>query len=198
MRVSQHIHQLRFEANKLAVGVPPLVEPRPYDLPDRNEIRSYATKALVPYIKDDERPSFSGGQGAVYRATLTTTTGLLRRAHVEAFAIKEIRLGDIRARERLRNEIKYLRLCDHPNILRLREAYTIDQEQWIDTTFLVTEPWAQASLQRFIESVANSTDGRSSLCPWYVLQNLEPWPNIVQQCILGSSTYTRTQSSTKI
>jgi serine/threonine protein kinase len=179
---------LRFEANKLPAGAPTLIEPRPYDLPDRNdrnEIRSYATKALVPYIKDDERPSFSGAQGAVYRATLTTTTGLLRRAHVDAFAIKEIRLGDIRARERLRNEIKHLRLCDHPNILRLREAYTIDQEQWTDTTFLVTEPWAQASLQRFIESVANSTDGRSSLCPWYVPQNLEPWPSIVRQCILG-------------
>jgi serine/threonine protein kinase len=179
---------LRFEANKLPAGAPTLIEPRPYDLPDRNdrnEIKSYATKALVPYVKDDERPSFSGAQGAVYRATLTTTTGLLRRAHVDTFAIKEIRLGDIRARERLRNEIKHLRLCDHPNILRLREAYTIDQEQWTDTTFLVTEPWAQSSLQRFIESVANSTDGRSSLCPWYVPQNLEPWPSVVQQCILG-------------
>ena len=139
----------------------------------------------MPYIKDDERPSFSGAQGAVYRATLTTTTGLLRRVHVDAFAIKEIRLGDIRARERLRNEIKHLRLCDHPNILRLREVYTIDQEQWTDTTFLVTEPWAQASLQRFIESVANSKDGRSSLCPWYAPQNLEPWPSVVRQCILG-------------
>lgn len=188
MRVSRHISVLRFEVNKLPARAPTLIEPRPYDLPgrnDRNEIKSYATKALVPYIKDDERPSFSGAQGAVYRATLTTTTGLLHRAHVDTFAIKEIRLGDIRARERLRNEIKHLRLCDHPNILRLREAYTIDQEQWTDTTFLVTEPWAQSSLQRFIESVANSTDGRSSLCPWYVPQNLEPWPSVVQQCILG-------------
>jgi hypothetical protein len=70
----------------LTTGAPPLVEPRPYDLPDRNEIRSYATKALVPYIKDDERPNFDGGQGAVYGATLATTTGLLRRTHVEAFA----------------------------------------------------------------------------------------------------------------
>ncbi|ERF77104.1 hypothetical protein EPUS_08671 [Endocarpon pusillum Z07020] len=164
-----------------------LIERRPYDLDwnSRNEIKSYATKAAVPYVKDDGRPSFTGAQSAVYRATITTTTGLLRRIHVDEFAIKEIRLGDIRARERLRDEIKHLRLCDHRNILRLREAYTIDEEQWTDTTFLVTEPWAQASLQRFIENVANSKDGGSSLCPWYIPQNLEPWPDVVRQCILG-------------
>ena len=136
----------------------------------------------MPYIKDDDCPSFAGAQGAVYRATRTTTYGLLRRTRVDAFAIKEIRLEDIRARERLMNEIKHLQLCDHPNILRLREAYMIEQEQWIDTTFLVTELWAQASLQRFFQSVAN--DGRSSSCPWYIPQNLDPWPSIVKQCIL--------------
>lgn len=137
----------------------------------------------MPYIKDDERPGFRGAQGEVYLATRTTTYGLLQRARIEAFAVKVIRLEDVRARERLRNEIKHLRLCDHPNVLKLREAYTIEQEQWIDTTFLVTEPWAQSSLQRFLQNVAN--DGKSSTCPWYIPQNLDPWPSIVKQCILG-------------
>jgi hypothetical protein len=134
-----------------------------HDPQERNDIKSYASRAFVPYIKDDERPTFAGAQGAVYRATRTTTNGMLRRTQVESFAIKEIRLADVRARYRLRNEVKHLRLCDHPNVLRLREAYTIEQEQWIDTTFLVTEPWAQSSLQRFLQNVAN--DGKSSSCP---------------------------------
>ena len=150
----------------------------------------------MPYIKDDERPSFAGAQGAVYRATRTTTYGLLRRAHVQAFAIKEIRLEDARARERLWNEIKYLQLCDHPNVLKLREVYIIVQEQWIDTRFLLTEPWAQSSLQRFLQNVAN--EGISSSCPWYVPQKLDPWPSIVSSASSDSNTFTTIQSNTKI
>lgn len=78
-----------------------------------------------------------------------------------------------------------MRICDHPNILRLREAYTIDQDQWAKTTFLVIEPWAQACFQRFIMDLANSPDGRSSVCPWYSPQSLEHWPSIAKGCILG-------------
>jgi serine/threonine protein kinase len=59
----------------------------------------------------------------------------------------------------------------------------IEEEQWKDTTFLVTEPWAPASLQRFLQDVAN--EGRSSSCPWYRPQTLDPWLSIVKQCILG-------------
>ena len=72
---SRHAN-LRVDASKsigsslinLPGGAPTSIEPRPYDLPnqsDRNEIKPYVTKALVPYIKDDERPSFSGAQGMV-------------------------------------------------------------------------------------------------------------------------------------
>jgi serine/threonine protein kinase len=99
------------------------------ELSKMNVVRSYATKALVPYTKDDNFPESRGAQDAVYKAVLKTTSGLLQRSRIQAFAIKEIQLVDNRTRERLRNEIKHLRICDHPNILRLREAYTIDQDQ---------------------------------------------------------------------
>ena len=139
----------------------------------------------MPYVKDDEIPDSSGAQGKVFRATKMTPyrLSLLGRSHIEAFAIKEIQTQDSKARERLRNEIKHLRLCNHPNVLRLREAYVIEQEMWTDTTFLVTEPWAQASLHSFLRELVNH--GKSRSCPWYVPSNLAPWPSIVRQCILG-------------
>lgn len=118
------------------------------------------------------------------RATRTSNPTKIRRK-VETFAIKEIPISDTRARLRLRKEIKHLRLCHHPNVLQLKEVYIIEQEEWIDRTFLVTQPWAQASLQRLLEDRANSGDGMSRLCPWYRLHHLDPWPSFVRQCIFG-------------
>jgi serine/threonine protein kinase len=138
----------------------------------------------VPYKRDEEQPLLSGGQATVFRATRTSPPIGLRRK-VETFAIKEILIKDKRARHRLRKEIEHLRLCQHPNVLQLKEVYTIEQEEWMDRTFLVTQPWAQASLQRLLEDIANSSDGTSRLCPWYKPHNLDPWPSIVRQCILG-------------
>lgn len=150
----------------------------------QNNIVSYATRALVPYKRDEEQPQLHGGQATVFRATRTSPYSTLRRK-VDTFAIKEIPIRDKKARDRLRKEIEHLRLCQHPNVLQLKEVYIIEQEEWADRTFLVTQPWAQASLQRLLEDIANSSDGMSRLCPWYKPQKLDPWPSIVRQCILG-------------
>jgi serine/threonine protein kinase len=147
-------------------------------------IVSYATRALVPYKRDEEQPYLHGGQATVFRATRTSPSSGLRRK-VDTFAIKEIPIGDRRARRRLQNEIEHLRLCQHPNVLQLKEVYIIEQEEWMDRTFLVTQPWAQASLQRLLEDIANSGHGLSRLCPWYKPHSLDPWPSIVRQCVLG-------------
>jgi serine/threonine protein kinase len=138
----------------------------------------------VPYKKDEEQPHFSGGQATVFRAIRTSPPTALRR-RVETFAIKEIPVRDKRARHRLRKEIEHLRLCQHRNVLQLKEVYIIEQEEWMDRTFLVTQPWTQASLQRLLEDIANSGEGTSRLCPWYKPHHLDPWPSIVRQCILG-------------
>jgi serine/threonine protein kinase len=150
----------------------------------QNGIVSYATRAHVPYKRDDEQPHFSGGQATVFRAIRTLPATALRR-RVETFAIKEILVRDKRTRHRLRKEIEHLRLCQHRNVLELIEVYIIEQEEWMDRTFLVTQPWAQASLQGLLRDIANSGDGTSRPCPWYKPHHLDPWPSIVRQCILG-------------
>ncbi|EMD94988.1 hypothetical protein COCC4DRAFT_26348 [Bipolaris maydis ATCC 48331] len=127
-------------------------------------IVSYATRALVPYRRDEEHPYLHGGQATVFRATKTLPSSGLRRK-VDIFAIKEIPIGDRKARHRLRKEIEHLRLCQHPNVLQLKKA--------------------QASLQRLLEEIANSRDGMSRLCPWYKSHGLDPWPSVVWQCVLG-------------
>ena len=102
---------------------------------------------------------------------------------MRVFAIKEIHVESGKQRERLENEIKHLRRCDHPNILRLHEVYTIEQEGWANITFLVTKPWVQASLHRLLCEVVSY--GTSPSCPWYAPQKLDPWPSVVLQLILG-------------
>ncbi|XP_014553413.1 hypothetical protein COCVIDRAFT_40542 [Bipolaris victoriae FI3] len=147
-------------------------------------IVSYATRALVPYRRDEEQPDLRGGQATVFKATRTLPSRGLRRK-VETFAIKEIYIGDRRARRQLHKEIEHLRLCQHPNALQLKEVYVIEQEGWTDRTFLVTQPWAQASLQKLLEDIANSRDGMSRHCSWYKPHSLDPWPSIVRECVLG-------------
>lgn len=150
----------------------------------QREIVTYATRALVPYKRDEDHPSLHGGQAIVFRATRTSPSiGICHR--VDTFAIKEISTRDSKARHRLRREIEHLRLCRHRNVLQLKEAYVIEQEAWKDRTFLVTQPWAQASLQRLYEDIANLADEMSRLFPWYKLHSLDPWPSIVRQCVLG-------------
>ncbi|KAL5353257.1 hypothetical protein ACLOAV_001293 [Pseudogymnoascus australis] len=145
-----------------------------------NRVKTYATKAQVPYKRDDDTPSFNGAQGVVYKANLSS--GLYSK---RSFATKEIRLSGPVERTRLENEVKHLRKCDHPNILKLHEAFRIEDDRWANTYFLVTEPWAETSFQRFFSELGASKTGKAPTSKWYIPDQLEPWPSIIQQCILG-------------
>lgn len=145
-----------------------------------NRIKTYATKAQVPYKRDDDSPSFTGGQGVVYKANLSS--GLYSS---RSFATKEIRLSGPKERTRLENEIKHLRKCDHTNILRLHEAFRIKDDKWANIYFLVTEPWAETSFQRFFAELGASRTGTAPSSKWHVPGQLGAWPSIVQQCVLG-------------
>lgn len=145
-----------------------------------NRVKTYATKAQVPYKRDNDSPSFTGAQGVVYKANLSSGLYSLR-----SFATKEIRLSGPDERTRLENEIKHLRKCDHTNILKLHEAFRIEDDKWANTYFLVTEPWAETSFQRFFTELGASRTGIAPTSKWHVPGQLGAWPSIVQQCVLG-------------
>jgi serine/threonine protein kinase len=116
----------------------------------------------------------------VYKANLSS--GLYG---TRAFAVKEIHLNGVEERTKLENEIRHLRKCDHPNVLKLHEAFKIEDDKWANTYFLVTEPWAEASFERFFADLGSSKTGTSSSCKWYIPEQLSPWPSIVKQCVFG-------------
>lgn len=169
----------RRTAQILSDDPPPDPSPKS-DQPKRFTTVVYATKAQVPYRKDDNFPTYNGAQGVVYRANRSYGIYSTR-----AFAIKEIHLRSGEERKKLENEIKHLRKCDHPNVLKLHEAFKIEDSNWADRYFLVTEPWADASLDRFFRDLGSSRNGTSSSCSWYLPGKLDPWPSIVSQCIAG-------------
>jgi serine/threonine protein kinase len=145
-----------------------------------HQVKTYTTKAQVPYKRDDDSPSFNGSQGVVYKANLPS--GLYSS---RSFAVKKIRLSGTAERTRLKNEIKHLRRCDHTNILKLHKAFKIEGDRWADTYFLVTEPWAETSFQRFFTELGASKTGTALGSKWHIPRQLAPWPSIVQQCVLG-------------
>ncbi|KAM0429619.1 hypothetical protein ACHAPT_006223 [Fusarium lateritium] len=61
-------------------------------------------------------------------------------------------------------EIGVLEVCDHPNILKLVEAFTVATEDDDDTINIVMSPWAPFTLQKFLET---SDDKRRAQCPWF-------------------------------
>jgi serine/threonine protein kinase len=148
---------------------------------------TYAEKRDVPYGQVRDSREFFGGQGKVFKATKESNIGS-RSTYRETFAVKELQPKDKDARRRLKNEIAHLRRCSHQNVIRLREVYSIGADEWSNMVFLVTQPWAAASLGRFIGDLKNQqfrVNGESSQCSWYKPQILTPWPGIIRQCILG-------------
>jgi serine/threonine protein kinase len=55
-------------------------------------------------------------------------------------------------------------VCDHPNILKLVEAFTMATEDEDDKINIVMRPWAPFTLQKFLES---SEEKRRAQCPWF-------------------------------
>jgi serine/threonine protein kinase len=151
------------------------------------EIFKAYPRKRVPYEQDPGGREFFGGQGKVFKARRRLPSGIWTE-HLETFAVKELQPKDRQAWVRLRREINNLCRCKHPNVIQLIEIYKIKEHDWDNVVFLVTQPWADASLGRFIENLKEQRqrrDGFSSLCPWYQPQRLAPWPSIIRQCILG-------------
>lgn len=145
-------------------------------------LTTYNSPREVQYIRDNESPIFSGGQGAVYRVTKGTSRLFSQSRQV--YAIKEIQASDQCTRDNVSQEIELLRRCDHPNILKLENVYRIESTPSLrNSIFLVTRPWAPVSLHRFLQNVAGSPGTHSDLCSWYTHQKLEPWPRIIWQCM---------------
>jgi serine/threonine protein kinase len=145
-----------------------------------HRVTHYATQKLVPYPRDNDSPSFGGAQGVVYKANVPS--GLYG---TRAFAVKEIHLSGDKEQKRLENEIRHLRKCDHPNVLKLHEVFTVEGDKWANIYSLVTEPWAETSFERFFAHLGSSKTGMSTLYPWHDPERLLPWPSIVKQCLLG-------------
>jgi serine/threonine protein kinase len=146
-------------------------------------VKSFKSISSVPYIRDQGAPCFPGSYSTVFKAE--TASSRLFRSDRKSFAVKEIHFPDPNSHQQAAREIEHLRLCKHPNILRLTDAYTIEQKALSSTIFLVTEPWAPVSLQKFFEDLVNSQEGRSALCPWYTPHGLQPWPSMIEQCVDG-------------
>jgi len=147
------------------------------------EISKYKSIYDVAYERDLNTRSFPGSHGAVFKAF--SRSSRLFGSNRKVFAIKEIHLPDQRSRTRVEFEIQFLRECKHRNILGLEDAYEIEQKDWKNTIFLVTEPWAPTSLQIFFEFVARDDCEIAVMCPWYSPGSFQPWPEIIEQCIDG-------------
>lgn len=147
------------------------------------EIRKFKSIHDVPYERDLNTRSFPGSHGAVFKAL--SKSSRLFGSNRKVFAIKEIHLPNHRSRRKVEFEIQFLRECKHRNILGLADAYEIEQQDWTNTIFLVTEPWAPISLQIFFELIARDDSDLVPMCPWYSLGRFHPWPDIIEQCIDG-------------
>jgi serine/threonine protein kinase len=129
----------------------------PLDFDGPLSITEYKSTKDIPYQRDMLSPIYSGTYGAVYKVTWE-----FQRQHV--FAVKEIQIVNKTDRALVEKEIRLLRKCNHPNIIKLFDAYRIREGVFENTLFLVIEPWAPVSLQRFLESI---TEIGSTICPWY-------------------------------
>ena len=129
-------------------------------------IKTYQRYNDAPYQRDRGTAQFSGASGSIFRAFRSSSmTGFVQKD----YAIKVLQIFDQEKRASVEREIAMLKRCNHVNILRLTDVFRIQpQEGLFEDAFklyLVTEPWAPASLQRFLETLDESD--KSHWCPWY-------------------------------
>ena len=123
-------------------------------------VTTYQTHDDVPYKKDLKNLTFSGASGCVYRA-FQASSG----PETKTYAVKEIQVPNEKRRVKTERELAMLKRRNNVNILKLVNSYQIQEEPFENTLYLVTEPWAPASLQRLFESLDDKN--KSRLCPWY-------------------------------
>ncbi|KAF4960933.1 hypothetical protein FGADI_583 [Fusarium gaditjirri] len=111
----------------------------------------------VPYEQKAFEPIAKGSFGAVVRVEHKKTS--------EELAMKTFFCND---RSKILQEIGVLEVCNHPNIVKLVEAFTVandDRNEEDDGVVrLILRPWAPYTLEDFLKS----TDGkRKSRCTWF-------------------------------
>jgi len=130
------------------------------ELPDV-KIQHFSKASDVPWKRDEDCGSDDrGSYSIVFRA--------LRGD--EVFAVKDIRSPDLFVQrpdqpmiDSTMCELRLLKSCDHPNVLKYVAAYTNDKIP--DHVFLVTQPWADMNLADFLGN--SSSPGKSSECSWW-------------------------------
>ncbi|KAM6516174.1 hypothetical protein FALCPG4_014364 [Fusarium falciforme] len=121
---------------------------------DPRYVHTYQNMGDVPYNHNISL-SISKGSFASVRKVRHKGTG-------EFLAMKTFFNGSDRVQ--ILREIGILEVCDHPNILKLVEAFTVATEDEEDTISIVMRPWAPFTLQKFLES---SEEERKARCPWF-------------------------------
>ncbi|KAF5631821.1 serine threonine kinase [Fusarium sp. NRRL 52700] len=120
-------------------------------------IHTYNKTEDVPYEQKAFEPIAKGSFGAVVRVENKETS--------EELAMKTFFCND---RSKILQEIGVLEICNHPNIVKLVEAFTVanDDRNGEDdgVVHLILRPWAPYTLEAFL----NSTDGkRKDRCTWF-------------------------------
>jgi serine/threonine protein kinase len=141
------------------------------------EIRCYKRIQDVPFEKDSSSPVGRGAFGSVYRARDRNTP------KGKPVAIKEIAIKNGDHRKQVEHEIRLLSKFQHRNILKLVEAYRINEPIYCNLICLATTPYARPSFQEFLENVRSHHIWE--LCRWYNEEELHPWPSIMEGCLSG-------------
>lgn len=122
---------------------------------DSLNVTLYKTSSDVPYKEIAGAAIGRGSFGSVYKAEHINTRAVV--------AVKQ--LNDIdtsRYRDTVRKELNMLQMCNHPNIVKLVDAYQICGHR--NTFYLVMCPWAPYTLYTFL----NETDfERRQSSPWF-------------------------------
>ncbi|KAM0334140.1 hypothetical protein ACHAQA_001160 [Verticillium albo-atrum] len=105
-----------------------------------------------PYKWDDQAQQFSGSYGLVRKAVAELTG--------HTVAVKTIEVLRQRDRDTVIRELGLLEVCNHPNVIKLVDAY----ETSSDTIDLVMTPWAPFTLMKFISF---SDMKLRKACPWF-------------------------------
>lgn len=118
-------------------------------------VHTYSSLSEVPYVVDPTGLAFSGSYGTVQKVN--------QRQRTEPLAMKTFHnVFKGNATRKVLREIGVLEACHHKNIVRLVEAFKVDEEE--HCIRLVIKPWAPYTLTNFL----HATDlGRKKRCPWF-------------------------------
>lgn len=164
----QHFHQFLYSKS---FSPPPVKELLANNIASRSRIESltaqsaaqhrpryvhtYSSLSEVPYVVDPTGLAFSGSYGTVQKVNF--------RQRAEPLAMKTFHnVFKGNATRKVLREIGVLEACHHKNIVRLVEAFKVDEEE--HCIRLVIKPWAPYTLTNFL----HATDlGRKKRCPWF-------------------------------